>query len=46
MTEEEQREFNELVDWFCRRYPTPLDRFRYVTRAYRQWTTNRRTNAP
>ncbi len=26
-----------LIDWFCRRYPTPEDRLRYARRAYRRW---------
>lgn len=27
--------------WFKRRYPTPLDRLRYSTRKYREWTKTR-----
>jgi hypothetical protein len=27
----------ELAEWFCRRYPTPLQRLQYVTRATRRW---------
>lgn len=26
-----------LIDWFCRRYPTPDARLRYARRAYRRW---------
>lgn len=26
-----------LVDWFCRRYPTPAERLAYVRRAYARW---------
>jgi hypothetical protein len=37
ITDDERRATLELVEWFCRRYPTPLDRLRYVTRAYRRW---------
>lgn len=31
----------ELVDWFCRRYPTAAERLAYVRRAYRRWAANR-----
>ena len=37
MTADELRDTLELVAWFRRRYPTPIDRLRYVTRAYRRW---------
>lgn len=37
LPEEELRETIELIDWFCRRYPTPEDRLRYARRAYRRW---------
>ena len=33
----EREEILELVSWFRRSYPTPLDRLRYVRRAYRRW---------
>jgi hypothetical protein len=33
----EREEILELVAWFRRRYPTPLDRLAYVRRAYRRW---------
>ena len=26
-----------LSRWFCRRYPTPLERLSYVRHAYRRW---------
>jgi hypothetical protein len=26
-----------LVEWFCRRYPTPLARLAYVRTAYARW---------
>jgi hypothetical protein len=26
-----------LVEWFCRRYPTPAERLAYVRRAYARW---------
>jgi hypothetical protein len=38
MSEEERAEILDLVRWFTRRYPTPIERLRYVTRAYKQWT--------
>lgn len=37
ITAEERAETLQLIDWFQRRYPTPLERFRYVTQAYRRW---------
>lgn len=37
VTEDEQRSVLELVGWFCRRYPTPLARLQYVTRAHARW---------
>jgi hypothetical protein len=30
-----------LIEWFCRRYPTPADRLAYVRRAYRRWVKAR-----
>lgn len=30
----------ELIDWFCRRYPTPEARLRYARRAYRRWAAS------
>jgi hypothetical protein len=38
VTEDERRELLALVAWFCRRYPTPLDRLHYVRTAYKRWT--------
>lgn len=26
-----------LIDWFTRRYPTPLERLAYARRAYSRW---------
>jgi hypothetical protein len=26
-----------LIEWFCRRYPTPEARLRYARRAYARW---------
>lgn len=37
VSEEERRDVLELIEWFRRRYPTPLERLRYVDRAYRRW---------
>jgi hypothetical protein len=28
----------DLVQWFCRRYPTARERFAYVNRKYAEWT--------
>jgi hypothetical protein len=38
ITDDEAERVLELVDWFCRRYPSPGDRLGYVRRAYRRWT--------
>lgn len=37
----ERAEILELMKWFRRRYPTPLERLQYVTRAYKRWTRMR-----
>ena len=37
ISDSEREGILELVAWFRRRYPTPLDRLRYVRRAYRRW---------
>ena len=37
ISDSEREEILALVAWFRRRYPTPLDRLRYVRRAYRRW---------
>ena len=34
---EERQRVLELIDWFCRRYPTPEARLAYVRRATRRW---------
>ncbi|HUE89649.1 MAG TPA: hypothetical protein VMO26_26535 [Vicinamibacterales bacterium] len=41
VTEDERRGVLELVEWFCRRYPTPLARLHYVTRAHARWGATR-----
>jgi len=35
MTEDEREEKSSQIDWFLRRYPTPLERLRYARRAWR-----------
>jgi hypothetical protein len=42
LSAEERAETLALVDWFCRRYPTPADRLRYVRRAHARWTRHQR----
>jgi hypothetical protein len=34
---DERERMQALIDWFCRRYPTPLERLAYVRRATRRW---------
>jgi hypothetical protein len=41
VSDEQREEILALVDWFCRRYPTPAERLAYVRRAYRRWTVSR-----
>jgi hypothetical protein len=41
LSEEERRGILELVDWFVRRYPDPLDRLRSSRRAYEQASRRR-----
>ncbi len=36
--DDERRDILSLIDWFCRRYPTPAERLAYARRAYRRWT--------
>lgn len=38
-------ETRELAAWFLRRYPSFVDRCRYVTRKYREWTQGPKANA-
>jgi len=42
--DDERRDILSLIEWFCRRYPTPAERLAYARRAYRRWT--RRVDAP
>ena len=42
MSEAELERIWELIDWFSRRYPTPLERLAYVRRAYARSQSGRR----
>jgi hypothetical protein len=35
---DERQRVLDLVEWFCRRYPTPAERLAYIRRAARRWT--------
>ncbi len=35
-----------LVEWFCRRYPTPAERLAYVRHAYARWRNLRPSGSP
>lgn len=37
----ELSEIHSLIDWFTRRYPTPLERLRYARRKYDEWSRTR-----
>ena len=37
MSQAELEGIRESIDWFCRRYPTVLERLAYARRAYRRW---------
>lgn len=37
ITDAEREDVLALVRWFRRRYPSPLERLRYVRRAYARW---------
>lgn len=37
VTDEERQEVLSLLAWFRRRYPDPMERLRYVRRAYARW---------
>jgi hypothetical protein len=37
VTDEERAGVLEQVRWFTRRYPTPLERLAYITRASARW---------
>ncbi len=36
MSDEEREEIESLFDWFTRRYPTPLERLRYIRRVMKR----------
>ena len=38
VTPEERESVQDLVRWFCARYPSPAERLAYVRQAYRRWT--------
>ena len=40
VTDEERARVLELVDWFTRRYPTPLARLQYIGRTTSRWRAN------
>ncbi len=35
--EDEARNTRRLIRWFCRRYPTAIDRLAYIRRAHERW---------
>jgi hypothetical protein len=37
LPDNEREEIRALSRWFCRRYPTPLERLAYLRQAYRRW---------
>ena len=37
MSPREEADIFDLIGWFTRRYPTPLERLAYVRRAYKRW---------
>jgi hypothetical protein len=39
--EDERAETMALIEWFCRRYPTPGERLAYARRATARWRRNR-----
>ena len=45
LTGVERDAVRELVHWFCRRYPTPIERLAYVRRAYARWQRTQGTVA-
>jgi hypothetical protein len=38
ISEAERQAARELIHWFVRRYPTPLERLTYARQAYARWT--------
>jgi len=39
MSDDERTEIRSLIAWFCKRYPTPLERLRAARRFYRRAQT-------
>jgi hypothetical protein len=37
LSDEEYEETRSLIEWFTRRYKTPVERLRYARHAYRRW---------
>jgi hypothetical protein len=37
LTDAEREDILALSRWFCKRYPTPLERLAYIRRAYTRW---------
>ncbi len=46
ISDSEREGILELIAWFRRRYPTPLDRLRYVRRAFRRWQSAQEQRDP
>jgi hypothetical protein len=46
LTDEEREQILSLSRWFCRRYPTPIERLAYVRQAYRRWRRTARSARP
>lgn len=44
LSEREREDVLDLVRWFRRRYPTPLERLAYVSQAYRRWRAHSGTH--
>jgi hypothetical protein len=42
VSEVEREEALQLICWFKKRYPTPVERLAYAQRAYARWTAHRR----
>ena len=41
ISDAEREQLQDLVAWFTRRYPSPLERLAYVRRAYARWQRTR-----
>lgn len=40
ISDAERASVRELIAWFTRRYPTPLERLAYVRQAYARWASS------